>query len=348
MIAAAPVASARPARFVGLRTKLLIGFTLVFTVVFAAVFYWFYTFAEGVALNAIRTSMTKVLNGAVHGIDVPELESLLADGKARPDGYSNDPRYLRLAKWLGTVRGIDDRAGLYVYVKGKKQYEMVFVTSSSFVKTPPSGVKFKESYVPTESPEVAWAPMDQNDTVYLMSGYVDKYGHWVSAYAPIRDASGKAVAALGMDYRADYVDEVRAQVRSLALLAFLIAYAVLLGLTFIVANTLGRPIVALATAARRIGEGNYDQDLTAFTRTRFGDEISALATVFQDMVAKVYTREQALRKEVQELRIEIDEGKRQKDVAEITESEFFKDLRAKARAMRTSNSKPAGDEGDAS
>jgi len=37
----------------------------------------------------------------------------------------------------------------------------------------------------------------------------------------------------------------------------------------------------------------------------------------------------------QGLRIEIDEGKRQKQVDEIVETDFFQDLQAKARAIRT-------------
>jgi hypothetical protein len=34
------------------------------------------------------------------------------------------------------------------------------------------------------------------------------------------------------------------------------------------------------------------------------------------------------------LRIEIDEGKKQEDVAEITESEYFQELQQKAAALR--------------
>jgi len=49
---------------------------------------------------------------------------------------------------------------------------------------------------------------------------------------------------------------------------------------------------------------------------------------------EAYIREQNLRKEIQQLRIEIDEVKRQKQVREIVESESFQDLQAKAAEMR--------------
>ncbi len=49
---------------------------------------------------------------------------------------------------------------------------------------------------------------------------------------------------------------------------------------------------------------------------------------------EAYIREQSLRQEIQQLRIEIDQSKRQAQVSEIVETDFFQDLRAKARRMR--------------
>ncbi len=47
-----------------------------------------------------------------------------------------------------------------------------------------------------------------------------------------------------------------------------------------------------------------------------------------------YIREQKLRQEIQQLRIEIDESKKQKEVSDIVDTDFFQDLRAKARDLR--------------
>lgn len=49
---------------------------------------------------------------------------------------------------------------------------------------------------------------------------------------------------------------------------------------------------------------------------------------------EAYIREQNLRQEIQQLRIEIDEAKRQKQVREIVETETFQSLQAKAAEMR--------------
>ncbi len=55
------------------------------------------------------------------------------------------------------------------------------------------------------------------------------------------------------------------------------------------------------------------------------------------MVNKIYKREQKLKQQVAKLQIEIDEAKRSQAVSEITDTEYFRDLQSKARAMRRKN-----------
>jgi transcriptional regulator with GAF, ATPase, and Fis domain len=52
-----------------------------------------------------------------------------------------------------------------------------------------------------------------------------------------------------------------------------------------------------------------------------------------------YIREAALRKEIAQLRIEVDQSRRSKQVEEITETQFFRDLKTKADKMRIKGSK---------
>lgn len=64
------------------------------------------------------------------------------------------------------------------------------------------------------------------------------------------------------------------------------------------------------------------------------DELGQLARVFQNMAREVYAREQRLKQQVQALRIQIDENKKERQVAEITETDYFQELQAKAQRMR--------------
>jgi two-component system cell cycle response regulator len=64
------------------------------------------------------------------------------------------------------------------------------------------------------------------------------------------------------------------------------------------------------------------------------DALGQLARVFRRMAREVAAREQALRREVRELRIEIDARRAATQVAEITETDYFQDLQRKASALR--------------
>jgi CheY-like chemotaxis protein len=67
---------------------------------------------------------------------------------------------------------------------------------------------------------------------------------------------------------------------------------------------------------------------------RRSDELGQLALVFQEMARQVYAREQHLQQQVLQLRIEIDQERRAREVADITESEYFQQLLGKADELR--------------
>ena len=62
--------------------------------------------------------------------------------------------------------------------------------------------------------------------------------------------------------------------------------------------------------------------------------IAALAADFAQMAAQVQQREHELRQEIARLQVEIDEAKRKRQVAEITETDYFKSLQARAKELR--------------
>ncbi|MCZ7574723.1 MAG: response regulator [Ardenticatenaceae bacterium] len=91
-------------------------------------------------------------------------------------------------------------------------------------------------------------------------------------------------------------------------------------------------------AAAAVESGTFECDSLNPVAAR-GDALGQLARVFQNMARQVYAREQSLRQQVQELQIEIDEVKKARQVAEITETEYFRDLCARAQRLRQRNGK---------
>jgi GAF domain-containing protein len=61
--------------------------------------------------------------------------------------------------------------------------------------------------------------------------------------------------------------------------------------------------------------------------------IEALSTLAAAAL-EVYMREEGLRREIRALHVEIDEAKRARQVAEITDSDYFRSLQQKVRALR--------------
>lgn len=86
-----------------------------------------------------------------------------------------------------------------------------------------------------------------------------------------------------------------------------------------------------AAAALEAGEVDLGPVSEVALRT---DALGLLARRFESMAREVRAREDRLREEVRELRIEIDHTRQARQVAEITETDFFRDLRVRAGDLR--------------
>jgi len=347
--------SSKSKTFIRIRTKLLVGFSLVFTIAFASTYIWFYSFATNSATQQITEDLVGTVKGATGSgilgsndtmqiINGDELGSLINEVEPGPDGLTDDPRYWNQVKTLCEIRRIEPRASLYTYTIDEQKGEMIFITSWGRC-LPDAGDEFayyKQAWKPKKlgpnkggMKEITFQDDSLNGCAYGSPGcmptpYMDEFGDWISAFAPIRNSRGEVVAALGVDFEAGYVREVQAQISRRILIAFIISYSALLIMVSASAQLFARPIAKLTEAARYISEANYETSLKALDKVkisdRFPDEVGVLQNAFKAMVNKVYQREQSLRKTVEELSIQIDETKRKRQVEEIVDSEFFQSL----------------------
>jgi CRP-like cAMP-binding protein len=92
------------------------------------------------------------------------------------------------------------------------------------------------------------------------------------------------------------------------------------------------------TWVRKIAEGSYHTRAIVDESSKYQDKtISALAAEFAQMASKVQEREDTLRKEVAQLRIEIDESRRKKESSEIMGTEYYQSLKEKVKKLRQSS-----------
>lgn len=94
-----------------------------------------------------------------------------------------------------------------------------------------------------------------------------------------------------------------------------------------------RNVSCVTAAAAEVEAGEFDAETLEEVAGR-PDELGQLARVFRRMAREVYAREQRLKQEVRQLRIEIDETRTARQVAEITETDYFRDLQKKANRLR--------------
>ena len=345
-------------RFFSLRLKIWLGFTLIFIPVFIGSYIWFYNYTKDRVFQTITDDLIQTLHGALTGMDkegfvqlyeeestnnpmcLPEKPT--ADTPPEQNGYypEENPLYIAHENWLRAIQFTElkenpfgdptkETMRLYTYIKGPDEGEVVAIGSTGYFRETRGGFRFCQRYTSTSTR--IYEGLTQR--VDSWEPYTDSFGTWITTYAPIINDDGTVVGAIGIDITASYIKEVTDEILRQGIIAFVITFAVIFLLVYWLSGFLTRPIIGLAGAAKKIGEGNYDQEIGS-GESNVKDEIDTLTDVFKVMVDKVAQREQSLRARVQQLEIMIDKSKLTKQVTEIVESEFFQDLKSKVQNMR--------------
>ena len=350
----------------GMRWKMLAGFGAGFTVVFLVVALVLLNWFTGEADRNLRQTLTGIAVGGAQTIDGDPLPGLIDDvptrdsiaeslGELYPAGaglltgtpmteelskrYPVDERYWALVDALVNIRRTNPEASPYLYAYDGAG-ELAYVTSwaargkPTADDSPAAGVPYLISAEAVGAEAVPYLLGGLERTTQQPGSYTDDFGDWISVYTPVFDSNGAVVGGLGVDYYYTYVSEVRSQVITTLLWVFVPSYLILMGIVVWLSGWLTRRLGRLSAATRRVAEGDYDVDLSGATDSRFVDEMTDLAGVFKTMVAKVGIRERALSNQVQVLKVEINEQRRQQSVDEIVDSDFFAALTSKASSLR--------------
>ncbi len=89
----------------------------------------------------------------------------------------------------------------------------------------------------------------------------------------------------------------------------------------------------VTAAATAVDAGTFDPNRLDDVAQR-DDELGQLARMFQLMAASIERRETQLKQQLMELTIEIDQAKLQKQVAQITESDYFQEIKAELKHLQ--------------
>jgi diguanylate cyclase (GGDEF)-like protein len=123
------------------------------------------------------------------------------------------------------------------------------------------------------------------DTLPHTASYNDANGHVVQiGYARLRDTAGLDWLIIIAVPRSDFLSHVERNLYSTLVLSILAA-ALVVGVGLLVLNVVTRELRQLATAAKRVGDGQPGQMI----RTKRADELGDLARSFDDMQSRLLT-----------------------------------------------------------
>ena len=331
--------------YVGIRARLLVGILGLTLLSLGGTFWWFYTFTERSIRNHFTETANDILSSVDKNINADDLKALIAVDPASfipGSGDVLDLQYQKIVKWLQLVERVDPRTHTYIYYHDGGAVR--FVADSATAGSETTSVQFKEVYPVEDALKADFiAGLSAIHHVNNFQPHPSYFGDSLTAVGPIKNAAVEVVAALGVDIDTTYLyTPLRSSLINLAIVVSL-ALVILTVAVWLVSGRITRSISVLTAAASQIRSGQYDVDLSMFKKAGYDDEISTTAGVFQTMVEKVYKREQALKQEVMDLQIIIDETQRASQVEDIVDSDFFRGLQAKSRQFRRRKGRTEGE-----
>lgn len=257
------------------RTKLFLSHFLAVVLVSGSIGSYFYASAID---NLRRSLQSRLLNSAAILSEVfsaPELERFDAPADRQ------DPAYMQL---IGRIREFaDSNADIaFVYVMRKVDGRPVFVLDSDPEEPAMPGEVYEED-VPALMQGFDRPSVDREITT-------DKWGSFLSGYAPLHDAAGDYL--VGLDMKADQVARKTHQLKQAGIIS--LAVSLLLAIVFadILAKNFNRRIYRLV---RRCGEIARAQ-LEPRNPPRRGDELDHLSDTIESMAEHLErSREQNVR-----------------------------------------------------
>ena len=160
----------------------------------------------------------------------------------------------------------------------------------------------------------------------------DRVGDSLFAVAPVTENGRDLGVVLISVSLADANAAARAVVLR-GLLVGLLALVIGIVLAYYGARRLVRPVELLTAAAGDLAADAFDPTSLDPVCERT-DELGELARTFREMGTEIVERERRLRAQVASLTVEIDRRRVERDVGEIVETDFFRDLQTRAAEMR--------------
>ncbi len=329
-----PTPTERPRRFISLRVRFLVMFTVMFTIFMLGANFWLRDLMLNTAWDQVTVDLQDTMDVTRQFLNGDEIAWLAHEAANQNTAATDSPEYAAMMGSLQTVADVKPYAIVYIYTWGSQPDEVVFLGGASVYQG--LGPDFLDTETITlDNGDPILEGLDHN--VIADEIVTDEFGDFTYGYQPIHDSSGQIVAAVGVDFDATYVHDLQDEIAGKVLPIISILYGVGALVVFGAGTIFTRPFKALKGGADSVAQGKYEVDLSRMYTGRFQSEVSDLARAIEGS-GRAHIREQVLMQKVHQLEIQIDQSKANAQIDEITDSDFFRDLKGKATKLREERS----------
>ncbi|MBM4050222.1 MAG: adenylate/guanylate cyclase domain-containing protein, partial [Planctomycetes bacterium] len=273
---------------IGFQTKLTLILILLTTslVVFGGAM--FYGKAMGALMGEFRQKLIGVAATAGAMLDLADHETL------RTTADEGSAAHLKLRAKLLAARRANDAIGVSgLYTMRLEGQDMVFVIDALEAQKSASGVfktqepaRIGERF---EEPTAAmWEAFREKRPSADERPAADKWGVWLSGFAPILDERAGLRGIVGVDASAQTVRSVRWQLAARGALALMVSVLLSCGIGWLTARTVTGPLRTLMAGLAEVKAGNLNARVDITSRDEFQD----LGEAFNGMVKGLREREQ--------------------------------------------------------
>lgn len=262
--------------------RMKVALAMVVSLLFAATLgnFFLYKFAFDSGFNQLRDKLKVIAQTAALAIEPGQLSAVPLDRQG-----INSPAYRQIVEKLIKIKEANDGIK-FIYTMGKtdKDGMLQFIVDPDALspRAKTSGLTSYpgDQYDARQFPEMLNAFKEPSAAKRIEA---DQWGRELSAYAPVRDKQGRAVAILGVDMSADDVYLAQKELLRRGILVLFSGIIFSLALGILVSRRLTDPVAKLAEGTRRIAGGELDYQVNI----RGKDELAELAGAFNSMASSL-------------------------------------------------------------
>lgn len=221
-----------------------------------------YLFLSRSIFQQAQQDLESIAVKTVSGFPVEAHERLITPEDQNTSGYRQIELYLQSV--MAGNPNIDD---IYTLRPTDQDHEMVFVVSgketsdsnhNNYLEENEIKAMLGEKFDTTDLPDLEQglvAPGHDREITY------DKWGAWLSGYAPVKNGEGKAVAVLGVDYSANVLSAKRWELLKIIGWVLLMTLPLCVACGLLLVHLIQRPFRDMADAMQRIKHGEVDYQI---------------------------------------------------------------------------------------